>query len=198
MGRAVNLREPTAQPPGATEGAHRQAGRQRRSRRRGRSEIGAPRGVPEARDAATDRVLQDTRGLQCRPPATPGDAPARGTDVKRRQRRPGCRSGGSADGCALLGAGDRDRTADEARGDRAAWGAHHQGPATPSVGERSNSTTPTGSPARSSIHSMTIISSPATAPSAWRSSRTLPTSTPWSRRLAAAASWLVWRPRCVR
>ena len=62
---------------------------------------GRPRDLSQARNAAADRLVQDPRRLQRRPPPDPGAARRRRLDRQRRQRRAGRRARRAQGGRAL-------------------------------------------------------------------------------------------------
>ena len=87
----------------------------RRSSRSARCEPGRSGDLPEARDAAADRLVQDPRRLQRRPPADAGAARRGRLDGQRRQRRAGRRARRAQGRRPLLRAGHGHRARHEAR-----------------------------------------------------------------------------------
>ena len=102
----------------------------------------AARAVSEARSAAADRLVQDPRRLQRRPPADAGAAERRRLDGQRRQRRAGRGVRRAAGRRALLGDGDGHGARHQDPRDRAARRHDRPRDATTNAGARSNRTAP--------------------------------------------------------
>ena len=154
--------------------------------------------VSQARSAAADRLVQDPRRLQRRPPADAGAVERRRLDGQRRQRRAGRRARGAQGRRALLGDGDGHRAGDEDPRHRTARRVDRPRHLRRVLADGRIARLRSDDAATSCTRSTTIGSSPATRPPASRFSKTCPTSTRSSRRSAAAACSPASPPPCAQ